>query len=462
MATEEQPAFGRAVRTAGVLTAGRQIGAGVLTVGVLLLPRYVPRAELDRFLWAYFAQLLLSSILNLGLERYTAREVAGRDAGARTSVLGAALVGRIATAPLTALGLAALLAIVGVELPAGAWVATTVWTWAVQLQGVLFAAIRAVGLATSEAAVALGGRLVQTALLLGAAMAGWGLVGLLWTVAAVDVVVTSAAAITALRSVGIGRAEPLPYRRLGLYTAHEMSAFAYLRVDLVVVGAILGEATGATYGLGYRVVDALVSLSIPGLLVLFAYASGQAARGVDMEGLRRRTQALLPHLGVLLAAIAIVGVAPLVDALPRLESAAPALRVLLASIPLTYLIGVEAQLLSAEDRNVPLLVVAGSALGFSVVLNVILVDSYGMVGAAAALVITEVWQVAGLAIGANATGTRTGAVRVLVPAALLLVGAVALNRDVPAVGAMLLVAAAVVAAIRFRTGIASGLVEGRE
>ena len=460
MIPEESATFGRVIRTAGILTAGRQLGAVVLTGAVLLLPRYLGGADLDRFLWIYFAQLLLSSILNLGLERYTAREVAGRERDRRPAALGTGLVGRALTALLTPLALVVLLGFVDVKLSATTFAAASVWTLAVQFQGVLFAGVRAAGRGSAEAGLILAGRVAQAILLLVGAIAGWGLAPLVWVLAAADVAVTFGSVIVADAVVGVGRPDGIPYRRLGLYTALEISVFAYLRADLLIVGRILGSNDGATYGLAYRVIDALVALSTPALLILFAYASGESARGQGLERVRRRSQSLLPQLGVVVAALGIVLVAPLARFVPRLHDIAPALRILLGTVPLTYLIGVEAHLLSAEDRNKPVLLVAMAALVGNVLLNIGLVPSYAFMGAAVALLITELGQVLGLTIGANAPGARSAASRVIPAVALLILGGALFNVDVAIAAGAALVGAIVIAGVQIRSGLAPDAVEG--
>ncbi len=448
MLTEVTPGFGRAARSAGILTAGRQLGALLLTAGVLLLPRYVPGRDLDPFLWAYFGQLFVSSVLNLGLERYTAREVAADADPSR--VLGAAMAGRALTALLTPLALVLVLEVVHVGLPIAGWVAVSAWTLAVQFEGVCFAGLRARGRASNEALIAFAGRVAQTGLLLVVATRGGGVVALLTTAAVVEIAVAAISAAVAAGVVGIRFGLSLPYRKLAVYAALELSVFAYLRTDLIIVGRLLGSGRGATYGLGYRLIDALVGLATPALLVLFAFASGQAARGEGLDDTRRRAQSLLPQLGVVLAAIAISGVGLVVEVLPRLAAAGPALRVLLATVPLTYLIGVETHLLSAEDRNTPVLVTAAVALGVNVVLNIALVPHFGMLGAAAALVLTEAMQVVGLSW--RNPQARRGAELLAPFVGLLLLAAIGLNRGESAAG---FAAAAI-------TGAAAAMVIGRD
>ena len=441
------PSFGRAARAAGILTAGRQIGAVVLTVGVLVLPRFVAAPTLNPFLWAYFGELLLSSVLNLGLERYTAREVAGDESPAR--ILGAALRGRLATAVLTPLALALFFASVNVHLPAGAWVAVSAWTLAVQFEGVFFAALRAADRATIEAGLALVGRVVQTIALVAVAASGSGVTGLLGVVAAAEVAVALAAAYAGLRIVGVELGAALPYRKLAVYTALELSVYAYLRADLIVVGRILGSTDGATYGFGYRLIDALAALATPALLVLFAYASGQAARGEGLADTRRRAQMLLPALGVVLAAACIGGLGILVDVLPRLGDAAATLRLLVATVPMTYWIGVEAHLLSAEDRNRRVVVTGVVALALNIALNVVLVSRYGMIGAGVALIATEAVQMIGLSVRHPAA--LRGARKVALLVAMLVAASLCINAHVVWVGAIALAGAVVLALALMRS-----------
>ena len=170
--------------------------------------------------------------------------------------------------------------------------------------------------------------------------------------------------------------------------------------------------------------------------------------------MRRRSQSLLPQLGVVVAALGIVLVAPLARFVPRLHDIAPALRILLGTVPLTYLIGVEAHLLSAEDRNKPVLLVAMAALVGNVLLNIGLVPSYAFMGAAVALLITELGQVIGLTIGANAPGARSAASRVIPAVALLILGGALFNVDVAIAAGAALVGAIVIAGVQIRSGLA--------
>ncbi len=65
----------------------------------------------------------------------------------------------------------------------------------------------------------------------------------------------------------------LPLRLLGAYTLIEVLAFAYLRVDALVIGRLLGPGPGATYVLAYRILDGLTALLTPFLLYLFPAAT---------------------------------------------------------------------------------------------------------------------------------------------------------------------------------------------
>jgi O-antigen/teichoic acid export membrane protein len=392
-------------------------------------------------LWAYFAQLLVSSVLDLGLERYAASAVAASDDRSSARIVGTVVWSRLVTAPMTPLALGLVLTVVRVHLGATGWAALVVWTLAVQWQGSLFAALRGRGDVRIEATTVLLGRLVQCAAVVVGGIAGADAVMLLALVAAVDVAMAARAWLGASRRIGVSYGDRPPYRLLATYTLLEVLVFAYLRADLLIVGRLLGAGTGATYGLAYRFVDALVALSTPALLVLFAHSSEVAARGAGVDEVRRRVHGLLPHFGVLFAAGAIASVGVLSHVVPRIGDAEAALRILLAVVPMTYLIAAEALMLSAEGRNRSVLRVAATALAANVALNVVFVPHYGMVGAAVVLAVCELGQASAFARVAPTRGLRA----VSGPVALLFAGAVALNVGAGAVGLLMLAAAAAAA-----------------
>ncbi|MGH9181019.1 MAG: hypothetical protein ACRDY5_04820, partial [Acidimicrobiales bacterium] len=186
------------LRSAAVLAAGRQGGAVVFTGALLVLPRLAPRGVVDDFLWAFFATLFLTSILNLGLERVVGVLVARRPGEALAGALQPVLVARACSTLLTVVSLWALYRFVGVSLPAPAWALSVAWIVAVQVQGVTFSGLRAAGRTTLEPWLAGSSRLAEAVAVVVLARAGVGIVGLVGAMAAVEVAV----AVASLTAVG--------------------------------------------------------------------------------------------------------------------------------------------------------------------------------------------------------------------------------------------------------------------
>ena len=447
---DERAEFGGVLKSAAALAAGRQLGALALMGAVVALPMLSDRRVVDDFLWVYFASLFLTSILNLGLERVAAPLVGRAPEAPLGATIRPVLLARAASVPVTVLALWVLFAVVGVSLPGAAWAFSLLWVVAVQVQGVAFAALRAGQRPGLEPVVGLASRLVEALVLLVLAAGGAGVIGLVAAMAAVETVV-AVLAVRALGPIPARGGAPvggLPWRTLGLYTGVEVVGFAYLRVDVILVGVLLGAGPGATYSLVYRVVDALTGLATPVLLLLFPYAARRFSAGHRLTQVRERALRLVPAGAAVAATAAVLGVALVAAAVPRFEEGLVALRLLLVSVPLYFASAIELHLRSAEDRNREVLAIGAGVLAANVALNLVLIPWRGLEGAAWALIVTETLQV--LAIMATARSrepdrsvTRWGAVT-LGYAAALLVAVLLVNAGAALAGA--LVAAGLVAA----------------
>lgn len=411
------------VRGGLTLLAGRQTGAVVLTGALVLLARLTDRAAFDAFVWAYTAELLVSSILNLGLERLTANRV-----GTTRSLAGvpAILAARLLTLPLTAAAVVGLLAFVHVRLPLGAMALTVVWTAAVQVQGVFFAALRGMGQPRTEAVLATVVRCAQAAALLVTAAAAGSVTAL---VAAVTVPEVVLAVWLVGRVPATARVAPpagLPLRLLGAYTLIEVLAFAYLRVDALVIGRLLGPGPGATYVLAYRILDGLTALLTPFLLYLFPAASRAAAAPGGVRALRLSLLGWAPVVATAIAAPVLVASGSLHLLTDRFAEASPVLRVLLVTLPLYAFSAVELHLRSAEGRNRSPIAVGAVLLAVNVGLNVVLVPRFGIIAAAWVLVACELLQA--ILLGAplrRVDELRSGLARAALAVTLLAIAAAA-------------------------------------
>ncbi len=457
---DEGAEFGGVLRSAAALAVARQLGALALMGAVVALPRLSERGVVDDFLWVYFASLFLTSILDLGLERVAAPLVAR----ARWAPLGATLrpllVVRAASAPVTLAALAVLFAVVGVDLPAPAWALSFVWVVAVQVQGVVFAGLRAGEKPRLEPVLGLTTRLVEAVALVALAAGGAGVTGLVAAMALVE----SVGAVVALRALGprpvlaSASVTALPWRTLAVYTGVEVLALAYLRVDVVLVGALVGSGPGATYALVYRVIDALVGLATPVLLLLFPYAARKVWAGHRLTDVRERALRLLPAGAAVAAAVTVFAVAPIAAAVPRFGEGLEAVRLLLVSVPLYFANAIELHLRSAEDRNGEVLAIGAGVLGVNVALNLVLIPLLGLEGAAWALIVTEVLQLLAIVVwagkkGADRSVTRWGAVALAYAAALAL-AVLLVNAGAAPAGALV---ALMVTAVAVRTALSTDL-----
>lgn len=435
---EDRPLPGL-VRGGVTLLAGRQTGALVFTGALVVLARLTDRDAFDAFVWAYTAELLVSSILNLGLERLTANRV-----GTTRTLAGvpAILAARLLTLPLTAAAVLGLVAFVHVRLPLGAMALTVLWTGAVQVQGVLFAALRGIGQPRAEAVLATMVRCTQATALLGTAAASGSVTALVAAVALPEVFlaiglvsrlptiagVASPAGLPGRLPTTARLASPagLPLRLLGAYTLIEVLAFAYLRVDALVIGRLLGPGPGATYVLAYRILDGLTALLTPFLLYLFPAASRAAVTPGGVRALRGPLLAWAPVVATAIAAPVLVVSGSLHLLTDRFAEAGPVLRVLVVTLPLYAFSAIELHLRSAEGRNRSPIAVGAALLVLNVGLNVALVPRFGIIAAAWVLVACELLQaiVLGTALR-RAEELRSGLTRAALAVTLLAIAAAA-------------------------------------
>lgn len=392
--TEERPGPGL-LRGGLTLLVGRQAGAVVLTGALVLLARLADRPVFDAFVWAYTTELLVSSILNLGLERLTANRVGITRA---ISEVPAILTARLLSLPLTALAVAGILAFVHVDLPVAAVGLTVIWTAAVQVQGVLFAALRGMSQPRTEAALAIGLRGLQATLLLTAASLSGSVTVLIAVVAVPEVVLAVWLVYRMPASRRVASPSVLPMRLVGAYTLIEVLAFAYLRADALVIGRLLGAGPGATYVLAYRILDGLTALLTPFLLYLFPAASRAAREAGGLRDLRHSLLGWAPVVATAIAAPVFLasGLLPLLT--ERFAEAGPVLLVLLVTLPLYAFSAIELHLRSAEDRNRLPIAVGLGLITANIGLNIVLVPRWGIIAAAWALLACELLQAAVLAV----------------------------------------------------------------
>jgi len=433
--TGEHREFRSFLQSVGLLAGARQLAALVFVGVVLVLPNLGRPIAVEQFLWAYFGMLILTSVGGLGLERGAGLAVANGEGDARAA-LAPLLVVRLASAPLQVLGLWVVLAFVGVNLPSAAFLGAVVWILAVQVQLPAFAALRGVGNRTTEPLVWITVRCVEAPVLLGLAAAGAGSAVLVGAVAVIECggAAWSLACLPGHWRFGdfrIRRGARLSWRTVGAYAIVEALAVAYLRVDLLLVGRILGPTIGAAYGLLSRILDGLIGVQNSVNFWLFAdTVRRQTTGGAGASPIRAKSLVVFPRIAVVAVLPAIVCAAWLGDLVPSLAPSIPTLRLMLVAFPFLVVGAIELYARSGEGRNQAVIAVTVLGLIVNVGLNVVLLSTLGLVGAGWALVGSEVVQV--IVLWAVAREHERAMLRgvlceVLLCGGLLLVVAVSLN-----------------------------------
>lgn len=396
------------LKAAGALAAARQLSALVFAGAVLALPLWAPRTWVTDFVWAYFAMLTLTSLLGLGFERL-ATTVVGEEEGVGATRLSSLVVVRLATIPVAALSLWAMMAFVGVSLSAGAWIATLLWVMATLTTLLGFGGLRARKNTRVEPLLLMATRTTQALLLCCAAMAG-ATVGL--AIAGVAVIEVLASIIT-FRVLGLlhphrgsvrGVLE-LPWRRAFALAGIEVVALAYLRADLLLVSRMLGAGVGAVYGMIYRVLDALTTAIGSVGLWLFAENVTSGDDTSAAEHLRERSLVLLPRLSFAVAIAALLVSEVAADVIGLSRGATSALQLLIAAFPLLAVNSLELHARSGAGRNREVLRVGTVALVVNIVMCLVLITAFGVVGAALALLASETTQSV-LLLGASTSEER--------------------------------------------------------
>jgi len=395
-AAEAVTDFGGFLRSAGKLALARQFSALCLIGVVFVLPALTTKSVATDFVWSYFAMLTLTSLLGLGLERLAATVAGARGDRSLASAVAPVLVVRISTVPLAAVGLWAVLAFVGVQLSSAAWWATMLWITAGLMGPVLFGGLRAAGNSNVEPAVMLAVRATQALALAALAVAGAATAILVTTVALLECagIAVASSHLGRLREflTGAHKWRDLPLRRAFALAGIDVVGLLNLRADLLLVGHILGSVTGATYGLLYRAVDGFNGVVGSAGLWLYAESSNDRDGGADPSGLRARSLAVLPRFGVALAVFVVLAAGAAGEVVPRLAAETDTLRILAAAFPLLTVNAVELHVRSGRGRNREVLTVNVITLLVNVPLSILLIDNFGLPGAAAALAFSELLQ----------------------------------------------------------------------
>jgi O-antigen/teichoic acid export membrane protein len=400
-------AGGSVLRRVAWNTAAQAVGkAAVLGIGlasVVVTTRYLGAADYGKVALAFAFIQMLGVLADVGLLTVVVREIS-RDPAQTDRLVGNALLLRLALSLVT-LVLAALasllmpwdenvrvaLLIAGVPFVLGLVNSALVAVFQARLRMDRAAVSDVVGRAASFVAL-----VVVVTLDAGFyAVVGTAAVG-----AAVTLVVTWA--LVRREAHPAPRAERSVWRSL-LVTALPIGAAlavseVFFRLDTLLVSAFRSYHEVGLYSLSYRIVEliailpAIVMTSVFPLLSRYVHESRErAARTIDAAG------DLFVAVGVPIAAGGLIVAPELVRAIggDEFAGAADALRILLFAVALAFVSGLFGHSLIAGGRQGSALRLGLGALGFNLVLNLIAIPAWGIEGAAAVAVASEVLLVAG-------------------------------------------------------------------
>lgn len=177
------------------------------------------------------------------------------------------------------------------------------------------------------------------------------------------------------------------------FFAAALASFLYFRVDVFLVRASLGDHALGLYAAGYRFVDGAILL--PGAIA-YAFFPGWAR---NPSGLREAAPVLrlVLGLGLLVAAAAAIAGPWFVRTLlgGAYAESGTVLRILSLGLPFLYVDVILVWIAYALGRERAVICVGAAALGVNLAANAILLPVWGIRGAAAATVVSEVANLAG-------------------------------------------------------------------
>lgn len=186
-------------------------------------------------------------------------------------------------------------------------------------------------------------------------------------------------------------------RVLWMFGIASLLGMVFFRIDTVMVEAMEGVVAAGQYGLPFRIVEALSMLPV----IVVGEAAYPRLSNLLKAGQRAEARHLIHLMAGLLLAISIpitIGVTILAPLLigwitpdPALYEGVPVLQVLCWAFPLTSLRQLLYLTLLAADHQRFLVATLGVGVGANVGLNLFLIPTYGIVGAAMATIASELF-----------------------------------------------------------------------
>jgi O-antigen/teichoic acid export membrane protein len=389
-----------------VLLLSRGLVLALALVNSVLLARFLGPRDFGLYSYAIGLTTIVFGLADLGLSSYAVRQFQLQPAR-RAGVLRAfhRLTGRM--------GLLLGAAVVGV---ACARVADPLVRWALAIACVmqLFRAISVPARAwlSSEeripeiAGQELGVRLGTTVLLVALALAGQGVLAMLWATA----LPVAAGYWWLRRAVGGGTeaGEPVALgamlREAWPLTVYAAAYAAYFQIDIVLLEKLQPLTVVGYYGAATRFIYPL--LQVPAALMTSAFPRLVAASTDGNPRLRGKLLGTLLGTGFAAAVVLAVGAPWLVPVLlgEKYAAAVGTLQIMTLYLPLTFGQSLAANLLMARGRGKPLALIYVIGLAANVGLNLWLIPLHAQNGCAVATVVAEALVVAMSVVALRARG----------------------------------------------------------
>lgn len=384
------------------------------TMGVLvaaLLARHLGPGDYGSFTTALGLVAIAQALTEFGTSGVAVRDMAGQPER-RAAIAGGLVAARLSTSLALILPLAVGLMLI---LPSGAPTIAGVLIGATLLL-TAFAALQAVAQVDLRPEIAAGLLLFQSTLWLGAVvLLVWAGAGLVVLAAAFALTSSLQSLVTVLVMRRYIRVSFDDWRNEAwriLKTAIPMGlagvlTTAYYRLDSVLVYEIAGADEAGFYNAAYRFLDVLQILPSTISFVLFPLLAARRRAGADIQGIGRLAATLMIACAAPVVVVGAMFSDPIISLVysSTYDEASllfAVLSVAFVGISLGYL---WTSLLLADGPLRVFLVVAALTAAASIAANLIVIPSFGALGAAWVTVGTELWV--GVALGVVAT-RRTG------------------------------------------------------
>jgi O-antigen/teichoic acid export membrane protein len=167
--------------------------------------------------------------------------------------------------------------------------------------------------------------------------------------------------------------------------------YLYFRLDVVLLSILKGEDDVAIYGLAYRVLEGLMVLPAYFMLALFPEIARLTGQRERVDGIVTAALGVMEAIALPMVLVFAVFAQDVIRVIAGEEfsDAAWVLRILTLALGVSYLNGVYGNALPALGRQNQLFRWSLVVLGANLIVNLALIPPFGVVGAAVAVVLSE-------------------------------------------------------------------------